>query len=104
MTLPRSVEQADVQGRRVLVRADLNVPLEDSRVADDTRIRAALPTLRWLLDHGAADVAVCSHLGRPKTEEDQARYAMAPVAARLRDLLPDDPPGRLDAESDGGGQ
>jgi phosphoglycerate kinase len=90
MTLPRSVEQADVAGKRVLVRADLNVPLEGGRVADDTRIRAALPTLRWLLDHGAADVAVCSHLGRPKTEEDRARYAMAPVAARLRELLPDD--------------
>jgi phosphoglycerate kinase len=90
MRLPRSVETADVVGRRVLVRADLNVPLEDGAVADDTRIRAALPTLRWLLDHGAAEVAVCSHLGRPKTDEDRARYAIAPVAARLRDLLPDE--------------
>jgi phosphoglycerate kinase len=74
----------------VLVRADLNVPLEDGRVADDTRIRAALPTLEWLLDHEAAEVAVCSHLGRPKTEEDRERLAMAPVAARLRELLPDE--------------
>jgi phosphoglycerate kinase len=89
MTLPRSVERADVKGKRVLVRADLNVPLEDGKVADDTRIRAALPTLRWLLDHGAADVAVCSHLGRPKSEDDRAAYAMAPVGARLRELLPD---------------
>ena len=90
MKLPRSVEAAHVEGRRVLVRADLNVPLEEGRVADDTRIRAALPTLRWLLDHGAAEVAVCSHLGRPKTEADRARYAIAPVAEHLRGLLPDD--------------
>jgi phosphoglycerate kinase len=88
--LPRSVETADVAGARVLVRADLNVPLEDGRVADDTRIQAALPTLRWLLDHDAAEVAVCSHLGRPKTEEDRRKYAIEPVAARLRELLPDE--------------
>ncbi len=89
MRLPRSIETADVAGRRVLVRADLNVPLEGGRVADDTRIRAALPTLRWLLEHGAAEVAVCSHLGRPKTAEDRARLAIAPVEHRLRELVPD---------------
>jgi phosphoglycerate kinase len=88
--MPRSVRDADVGGKKVLVRADLNVPLEDGRVADDTRIRASLPTLRWLLEHGAADVAVCSHLGRPKTEQDRPKYAMASVAARLRQLLPDE--------------
>jgi phosphoglycerate kinase len=88
--LPRSVETAAVEGRVVLVRADLNVPLEDGRVADDTRIRASLPTLRLLLDRGAAEVRVCSHLGRPKTEEDRARYAIAPVRARLAELLGDD--------------
>ena len=87
---PRSVRGADVAGKRVLVRADLNVPLEDGRVADDTRIRAALPTLRWLLEEGAAEVAACSHLGRPKSEEDRATYAMEPVRARLRELLPDE--------------
>jgi phosphoglycerate kinase len=90
--MPRSVETADVSGRRVLVRADLNVPLEQGHVADDTRIRAALPTLQWLLEHGAAEVVVCSHLGRPKTEEDRVQYAIAPVAARLCELIPD---GRL---------
>ena len=89
MRLPRSVRDADVAGKTVLVRADLNVPLEDGRVADDTRIRASLPTLQYLLERGAAEVRVCSHLGRPKTEE-RAKYAMAPVAARLRELLPDD--------------
>jgi phosphoglycerate kinase len=90
MRIPRSVRDADVAGETVLVRSDLNVPLEDGRVADDTRIRASLPTLELLLELGAAGVRVCSHLGRPKTEEDRARYAMAPVAARLRELLPDD--------------
>jgi phosphoglycerate kinase len=90
MRLPRSVRDADVAGKTVLVRADLNVPLEDGRVADDTRIRASLPTLELLLGQGAADLRVCSHLGRPKTQEDRTKYAMAPVAARLRELLPDE--------------
>jgi phosphoglycerate kinase len=88
MHRPRSVRDADVAGKRVLVRADLNVPLEDGRVADDTRIRASLPTLRLLLERGAAQVAVCSHLGRPKGH-DRA-FEMAPVAARLCELLPDE--------------
>jgi len=71
----------------VLVRADLNVPLEDGRVADDTRIRASLPTLQLLLERGAAEVVVCSHLGRPQGEDPA--YSMRPVEARLRELLPD---------------
>jgi phosphoglycerate kinase len=86
MQLPRSVRSADVRGRSVLVRADLNVPLEAGRVADDTRIRAALPTLRYLLDGGAAQVDVCSHLGRPKGPDPA--FAIAPVAERLASLLP----------------
>jgi phosphoglycerate kinase len=90
MRLPRSVRDADVAGKTVLVRADLNVPLEHGRVADDTRIRASLPTLELLLGQGAADLRVCSHLGRPKTEEDRTKYAMSPVAERLRELLPDE--------------
>jgi phosphoglycerate kinase len=88
MRLPRSVETAGVGGKRVLVRADLNVPLEDGRVADDTRIRASLPTLRLLLDRGAAEIAVCSHLGRPKGPDPA--FAIAPVAVRLHELVPDE--------------
>jgi len=88
MHRPRSVRDADVAGTRVLVRADLNVPLEGGRIADDTRIRASLPTLRDLLDRGAAHIAVCSHLGRP-TGPDPT-FAIAPVAARLRELVSDE--------------
>ena len=90
MRLPRSVEAADVADKVVLVRADLNVPLDGGRVADDTRIRASLPTLRLLLDRGAREVRVCSHLGRPKTAEDHARFSLEPVRARLAELLGDD--------------
>src|SRR5262249_47774849 len=90
MRLPRPVREADVSGKVVLVRADLNVPLEGGRVADDSRIRASLPTLQLLLDGGAAEVRVCSHLGRPKTEEDRAKYAIEPVRAHLAGLLPDE--------------
>ncbi|HVU78556.1 MAG TPA: phosphoglycerate kinase [Gaiellaceae bacterium] len=90
MNLPRSVEGADVGGKVVLVRSDLNVPLEDGRVADDTRIRASLPTIRLLLDRGAKAVRVCSHLGRPKTEEDRVRYSMGPVRAAVAALVGDD--------------
>ena len=88
MRLPRSVETAEVGGAHVLVRADLNVPLEDGRVADDTRIRAAVPTLQLLLDRGAAEVAVCSHLGRPKGPDPA--FAIEPVADRLRSLVEDE--------------
>ena len=72
----------------MLVRADLNVPLEHGKVADDTRIRASLPTLQLLLERDAAEVVVCSHLGRPKGEDPA--FSMKPVEARLRELLPDE--------------
>jgi phosphoglycerate kinase len=85
---PRSVREADVEGKSVLVRADLNVPLEDGRVADDTRIHASLPTLRHLLERHAAGVAVCSHLGRPKGPDPA--LSMGPVEERLHELLPDE--------------
>jgi phosphoglycerate kinase len=82
------VRDADVGGKRVLVRADLNVPLDDGRVADDTRIRASLPTLQLLLEREAQRVTVCSHLGRPKGEDPQ--FSLAPVRERLRELLDDE--------------
>jgi phosphoglycerate kinase len=85
---PRSVRDAEVGGTRVLVRADLNVPLEDGRVADDTRIEASLPTLRLLLERDADQVRVCSHLGRPRGPDPA--FSMEPVRERLRELLPDE--------------
>jgi phosphoglycerate kinase len=88
LRLPRSVREADVAGKGVLVRADLNVPLADGTVADDTRIRASLPTLQLLLEREAVEVRVCSHLGRPKGPDP--KFAMEPVAARLHELLPDE--------------
>jgi phosphoglycerate kinase len=85
---PRSVRDADVGGKRVLVRADLNVPLEDGRIADETRIRASLPTLELLLERGAQRIQVCSHLGRPKGEDPQ--FSLGPVRDRLGELVADD--------------
>ena len=81
----KTIDNMAVEGKRVLVRADLNVPLNDGRITDDGRIRAALPTLTALLDRGA-EVVIGAHLGRPGGKPD-ARYSLAPVAARLSELL-----------------
>ena len=81
----KSVRDVDVSGRRVFLRADLNVPLDDGRITDDTRIRASLPTIVYLLERGAA-VILASHLGRPKGKVNDA-LRLKPVADRLSQLL-----------------
>jgi phosphoglycerate kinase len=84
----KTIDDLDVAGKRVLVRADLNVPLDGTRITDDGRIRASVPTLEALLGRGAK-VIVTAHLGRPKGEDPaaDAKYSLAPVAARLGELL-----------------
>jgi phosphoglycerate kinase len=90
--LPRKeMRNLDLAGKRILIREDLNVPLKDGRVASDARIAAALPTLRLALDAGAA-VLVMSHLGRPQEGVFDPAYSLAPVAARLGELLGRDVP------------
>ena len=81
----KSIRDIDVRNKRVLVRVDYNVPIAEGKVTDDTRMRAAMPTVEYLLQHGAA-VILCSHLGRPKDGPD-LKYSMRPVAAHLSDLL-----------------
>jgi phosphoglycerate kinase len=82
----KRMSELDLRGKRVFIRADLNVPLEDGRIADDTRIRASLPGIRLALSQDAA-VMVTSHLGRPKEGELKPEDSLAPVAQRLSELL-----------------
>ena len=80
----KSVKDIDVSGKRVLVRCDFNVPLQDGKITSDKRIVASLPTIKYLIDHHAK-VILCSHLGRPKGEF-KPEFSLAPVAARLSEL------------------
>eukprot|EP00633_Aureoumbra_lagunensis_P004663 CAMPEP_0197313066 /NCGR_PEP_ID=MMETSP0891-20130614/25566_1 /TAXON_ID=44058 ORGANISM="Aureoumbra lagunensis, Strain CCMP1510" /NCGR_SAMPLE_ID=MMETSP0891 /ASSEMBLY_ACC=CAM_ASM_000534 /LENGTH=430 /DNA_ID=CAMNT_0042800685 /DNA_START=11 /DNA_END=1303 /DNA_ORIENTATION=- len=77
--------EADLKGKKVLIRCDLNVPLDGKTITDDTRIRASVPTLKYLLDNGAA-VTMCSHLGRPK-DGPEDKFSLAPVATRMSECL-----------------
>ncbi len=83
----KTIKDIDVNGKKVLVRVDFNVPLDENKhITDETRIKAALPTINYLLENGAA-VILCSHLGRPKGEFNM-KYSLAPVADRLKEIYP----------------
>ena len=86
MTVPVLEDLGDLSGKRVLLRADFNVPMRDGVIADDLRIRAALPTIEWLQAQGAT-VTACTHLGRPKGKPDP-QYSVEPVRERLAELAP----------------
>src|SRR3954470_14446441 len=85
MMTKQTIRDVDWRGKRALVRVDFNVPLEEGRITDDTRVRAALPTIQYLLDHGAS-VVLMSHLGRPKSKVVEG-LRLAPVAEHLSTLL-----------------
>src|SRR5215813_1347413 len=94
----QTIRDVNLKGKRVLVRVDFNVPLENGKITDDTRIRAALPTLKAILDQKPRSVVLMSHLGRPK-DKPEAQYSLKPVAEALaKDLgkpveLAEDPTG-----------
>jgi phosphoglycerate kinase len=83
----KTIADVDVKGKRVLMRVDFNVPIDAGKVTDDTRIREALPSIKYVLDHGARSLVLMSHLGRPKGPQDKAKYSMKPAVERLSQLL-----------------
>jgi phosphoglycerate kinase len=91
----KRMAEVDLRGKRVFIRSDLNVPIEDGRITDDTRIRASVPAIKLALEKGAA-VMVTSHLGRPTEGELKPEDSLAPVAKRLGELLKTDVPVRRD--------
>jgi phosphoglycerate kinase len=86
VTLPLLEDLPDPSGKKVLLRADFNVPITDGRIDDDLRITAAMPTIEWLQERGA-DITACSHLGRPEGQSDE-KYSMDPIRERLKQLAP----------------
>src|ERR1044072_1498867 len=87
----KRMSEVDLRGKRVFIRVDLNGPIEDGRITDDTRIRASVPAIEQALKQGAA-VMVTSHLGRPKEGELKPEDSLAPIARRLGELLGPDVP------------
>ncbi len=82
----KRIDEFDLKDKRVFLRVDLNVPMSGGAISDDTRVRAALPTIKYAMEKGAK-LVLASHLGRPESKEDRPRYSLEPVAARLGELL-----------------
>ena len=82
-----TIRDIDLKNKKVIIRVDFNVPLEGVKITDDIRIRAALPTIKYVIDHGAAKVILMSHLGRPAGTGFEKDFSLAPAAKRLAELL-----------------